>query len=316
MKRQITLALFAFMFIMCLASSVADGGKLSGVWINSGDEGYYQLTVDLGGKHYKLTDGGAKCHGYLQMENDFVSDYLIITDAEQLLTNTYSVKYYSLRYGMPDQIETANIVYSPETGTVKFGDAYTFTADMACKYVEMVVANTNILLAPVNGTILMKAGLGMMFAYDGLERGWYRIRLGDGRTAYMPSSKAAAATKCEVPADAFNATGYITDVDGKGQTAVSFGKSGDVVSMYMEYSTVTDIEKSLPRWLYTTKYSGRVEGNRLVFDRKVQYGVGSFELAEATPDQMEAIEPYTVYYSPTNACFIIDGKPLVPSGTN
>lgn len=168
----------------------------------------------------------------------------------------------------------------------------------------------NLLSSPVNGTPVAMALRGLMFALDGMEGGWYRLRLAGGKVGYVADGKADAVAECAVPAEAFDLNGNIMDADKMGNTTVSFAKAGGVVSMFMEYSRVFDEAKGQVRWQYTTKYSGRVEGNALVFDRKVRYGVGNFELENATPDQMEAIEPVIVYYSPTLYDFIIDGKPL------
>lgn len=301
------------MFLFCLACTVAaaqTAGGHCGVWINSTDEGYYKLKLCLDSRSVSMPDGTGKCYGYLQMENDFVADYLIVTKAEWLLANTFMVKYYSHRYGVPEQEEVANVVFNPSDGSVSFGEAYTFTADMAAKYVEVLKNNVNFMSSPVNGKPVAMGLRGMMFALDGMENGWYRLRLAGGRKAYVADGQAEAVADCVVPDDAFNLNGNILDADKKGNTAVSFAKTGGVVSMFMEYSYMSDAAKGDVRWLHTTKYSGRVEGNALVFDRKVQYGVGNFELENATPDQMEAIKPVIVYYSPTLYDFIIDGKPL------
>ena len=303
MKRQITLALFAFVCLLC-------AGKSGGVWISSTDEGYYKLKLCLDSKSVRTPDGTETCYGYLQMENDFVADYWIVTAAEQLRANTFRVKYYSLRYGLPGQDETADVTFNPSDGSVSFGEAYKFTAGMAAKYVEVLENNVNLLSSAVNGTPVAMALRGMMFALDGMEGGWYRLRLAGGKVGYVADGKADAVAECAVPAEAFDLNGNIMDADKMGNTTVSFAKAGGVVSMFMEYSRVFDEAKGQVRWQYTTRYSGRVEGNALVFDRKVRYGVGNFELENATPDQMEAIEPVIVYYSPTLYDFIIDGKPL------
>lgn len=303
MKRQITLALFTFVCLLC-------AGKSGGVWISSTGEGYYKLKLCLDSKSVKTPDGEAMCYGYLQMENDFVADYWIVTGVQQSPAGKYRVKYYSLRYGLPGQEETADVVFNSADGSVSFGEAYKFTADMSAKYVEVLKNNVNFLSAPVNGKPVAMGLRGMMFPLDGMEGGWYRLRLAGGMVGYVADGNAEAAAECTVPAEAFNLNGHITDADGMGVKSVSFSEKDGVVSMSMEYSRVFDEAKGQVRWQYTTKYSGRIEGNALVFDRKVRYGVGNFELENATPDQMEAIKPVIVYYSPTLYDFIIDGKPL------
>ena len=192
MKRQITLTLLALMFVSCLSAMAQANRPFCGAWTDESPDGYYHLVMDLYGKNLKLPDGIGSCYGYLQMENDFVGDYWIITGVEGMSGNACKVKYYSLRYGAPGEIETADVAWNPSDRSIRFGEGYTFPAAHACKHVRISKSNVNIRTAPVSGAPIMKAQQGKTFALDGIVDGWYKVRLDDGRTGYVACQMAEA----------------------------------------------------------------------------------------------------------------------------
>lgn len=176
----------------CLSAMAQANRPFCGAWTDESPDGYYHIVMDLYGKNLKQPDGKGACYGYLQMENDFVADYWIITGVESMSSNACKVKYYSLRYGMPGEIETADVVYDPSSRSVSFGEGYKFTAAQACKHVKILKSNVNVRTAPVSGAPIMKAQQGKTFALDGIVDGWYKVRLDDGRTGYVACQMAEA----------------------------------------------------------------------------------------------------------------------------
>ena len=169
MKRTLTLLLstmFLLAFMPCVVPVYADN-PFRGVWINNTAEQYEQLKMNLYDKSIKLSDEAGQSYGYLQVENDFVSDYWIITDVTAIQGNKAQVKYYSLRYGMPEQKESMTVTYNAADGSIAFGEGYTFAPSSACKFVEIIKSDVNIRTAPVTGAPVMKAQAGMTFAYAG-----------------------------------------------------------------------------------------------------------------------------------------------------
>lgn len=75
------------MFVSCLSAMAQAGRPFCGAWTDESPDGYYHLVMDLYGKSLKLPDGTGSCYGYLQMENDFVGDYWIITGVEGMSGN-------------------------------------------------------------------------------------------------------------------------------------------------------------------------------------------------------------------------------------
>lgn len=159
MKRTLTLLLstmFLLAFMPCVVPVYADN-PFRGVWINNTAEQYEQLKMNLYDKSIKLSDEAGQSYGYLQVENDFVSDYWIITDVTAIQGNKAQVKYYSLRYGMPEQKESMTVTYNAADGSIAFGEGYTFAPSSACKFVEIIKSDVNIRTAPVTGAPVMKA---------------------------------------------------------------------------------------------------------------------------------------------------------------
>ncbi len=310
MKRTLTLLLstmFMLAFMPYVVPVYADN-PFRGVWINNTAEQYEQLKMNLYDKSIKLSDEAGQSYGYLQVENDFVSDYWIITDVTAIQGNKAQVKYYSLRYGMPEQKESMTVTYNAADGSIAFGEGYTFAPSSACKFVEIIKSDVNIRTAPVTGAPVMKAQAGMTFAYAGLDKGWYKVSLAGGTTGYVSGELAnpLSGEASRIPDEAFGRSGQYVSDDNSTLHSVDFMRKGDVVYMSVAHSHV-NVNTGSMRYYGTTIYKGKVDGCRLVFTKKLD---GFNVVLDSGVDEgsMTDIKPYTVYYSPTNADFVVDGK--------
>lgn len=298
--------------LQCMAA-VAAGlvqRPFKGVWINYTDEQYELLKMDLYEKAVSVPDGDGKCYGYLQMENDFVSDYWIITKVEQLSRSDARIRYYSLRYGLPGQDETLTVTLNAADGSIGFGEGRVFGPSSACRYVEVIRDNVNIRTSPRTGKAVAKAQTGMTFPLKGMDSGWYRLEMYDGSEGYVAGELACPWREADlrIPADALQKSGQYVEADGVTLCNVSFTSRGGAV--YMEVSrSLVDRNKGTMSYLYTTLYKGKADANRLVFTEAAE---GPMLMADS-PDidgKLKAVVPYTVYYSPAHCDFIVGGKKI------
>lgn len=310
MKKIFVLAIVAVAMLTGVSAFAADnaGRPFKGVWINLTDEAYEQLKIDLYDKVIPMPDGDGTCYGYLQMENDFVADYLIITKVMSIGKEAAKVKYYSLRYGMPADEDSVSVTLDSAGGSISFGEGQVFGPSSVCRYVEVISDNADILAAPRTGKPVAKASAGMIFPIAGMEGGCYKVTLNDGRAGYVDDRQTCAwrETDLVIPADALAKSGQYVEDDGVTLCNVSFAVSGETV--YMEVSrSLVDVNKGSMKYLSTTIYKGRAEGNRLVFTAAVEGSMLTLDSPD-TVKAMKAVSPYTVYYSPAHCDFVVGGK--------
>ncbi len=117
MKRIITCMLLAFSIQLLFAQ----GKPFKGVWEINTEDMYQCLYIDLYGKTMLLPDGSAPSYGYLQSENEYNSDYWVISKVLSAEGNVAKIKMYSWRYGSPDDEKEETLTYDPVKKTLTVG---------------------------------------------------------------------------------------------------------------------------------------------------------------------------------------------------
>lgn len=275
-----------------------------GVWINDSPEEYLKLKIDLYSKSIQLSDDTELSYGFLNLANEYVEDYSIITDVLSVEGNNAEVMTYNLRYGEPDDKTKRTLTFDRIDGTIKLDILNVFPKDSACRYVEVLKPNVNVRTTPVNGTPMILAQRGQMMNLLDFDRGWYKVRLDNGEEGYISDDLSEAVRSNTIPQNVFEEIYNISE-NPTSFGYISFKVKGNKVLMNREYcSTPTEENNWNSVYQSSTVFYGTIDGNRLTFTRSLDTFLPNLD--EIDPSDLEEIESYSVYYSPTEGRFIFE----------
>lgn len=281
-----------------------------GVWINDDPEGYLKLKLDLYSKSVHFSDDIGLCFGFLDVENEYVGDYSIITDVLSVERDKAEVMAYSLRYGDFDDKTKMTLSFDQTNGNLKLGDFCVFNKDSACRYVEVQRANVNVRTEPINGKPIILANQGQMMELLDFDRGWYKIRLDEGQEGYISDDLSEAVKSNIIPLKAFEEIYSNTDPNTPFGT-ISFKVEGNEVLMVRDYCS-TPMEENNWQSVYqsSTVFYGTIEGNSLMFTKSLDIFMP--DLDNIVSSDMNKIEPCHAYYSSTEQGFFFEGTLFKP----
>lgn len=281
-----------------------------GVWINDDSENYFQLKLDLYSKSVHFSDNTEASFGFLDVENEFVGDYCIITDVLSIEKDKAEVMTYSLRYGDPNDKTKLTLLFDRTNGSLKWDESLIFSKDSACRYVEVQKQNVNVRTTPIDGTPIILANQGQMMELLDFDRGWYKIRLNDGQEGYISDDLSEAVKSNIIPLKTFEEIYSNTDPNTPWGT-ISFKVEGDKVLMVRDYCS-TPMEENNWQSVYqsSTVFYGTINGNSLMFIKSLDIFMPDLE--NIAPSDMKKIEPYPAYYSSIEKGFFFEGTLFKP----
>ena len=172
-------------------------------------------------------------------------------------------------------------------------------------YVIAIKSDISVKKEPVEGKLVGLIERGEMCELVDSVNGWYKVRLRTSEEGYVNSEFSKVLSHDSIPKEAFEA--YCPLAEQRIQYGdLSFRLDGSNVFMARGYNSMPE-DGNLWNSVYqgATVYYGKIEGNRLVFTRRLDPFKGLLE--DVIPEEMEEVEPYTAYYSPVEGGFIFEG---------
>lgn len=238
-----------------------------GIWISETSDEYLKLQIDLYSRSvYFNRKNGDPSYGFLEMVNDYVGDYQIITDVISIEEDKARVAVYSLRYGEPDDTTHITLSFNRNDGGISWGETL-FSKEQACRYVEILKPNVDIHTSPTDKASLGVARYGQIGNLLDYDRGFYKVLFDNKQEGYVSDEYANVVCSDTIPEKAIEELYSATEEVGY-FAYLSFQKKGDGIFMEVQNISVP-MDGTLydGRYSYSTVFYGTIDGNRIVFTK-------------------------------------------------